>query len=319
MIFKNNLFLCFVSLIAASQSTLASSPTPSQNSTQKTTKTINALATLPDVAWAIEQIGKDKVTVSTLLSGFEDPHFVEARPDFILKASKADLLCMIGLGLENAWINRVIERSSNKKIRQGEAGHCVLGSKIEVLEKPSSSTDRSMGDIHADGNPHFWIAPKYFAHSTLEIAEKLASIDPENATFFQENQKALVMQLSSISDSINEKFKQKKPGAIQVIEYHKDFSYFFKEFDFQTIGSIEEKPGVPPSAKRLSERALFAKKNQIAFAIASDHHPSPLLRKFSEISKLPLVIVPLSSRPSKAPKDYAELIENISNQIIEAL
>ena len=118
---------------------------------------IKVVATLPDVAEVVRAIGGTEVDVNTLLSGSEDPHYADARPDYILKVSRADVVCAIGLDLEIGWLPKVLDKSGNAKVQSGGTGFCELGHTVKPLEVPTGVIDRSLGDVHPHGNPHFKI------------------------------------------------------------------------------------------------------------------------------------------------------------------
>ena len=140
---------------------------------------LKVVATTPDLAYAIKKIGGKRVKVFSLLNGNEDPHFVDAMPSWISKVSKANIFCFVGLELEIGWAPKVLTRSGNSKVQSGGKGHCNVGNYIDALEVPKGKIDRSMGDVHAGGNPHYHLGPSQYKKAANGIFEILVNNDPK--------------------------------------------------------------------------------------------------------------------------------------------
>jgi len=274
---------------------------------------LKVVTTLPDLAWAAREIGGDGVSVVSLLRGTENPHFADAVPDFIAKAASADVLCAVGLELEVGWLPKVLSRSGNAKVQTGGAGFCETGPAVEVIDKPAGAIDRSMGDVHPYGNPHFWISPLALAEGARAIRDALVRVDGAHRALYEANYRKLKTKLDSIHRKNLEKLK---PYAGQPIfmEYHQEFAYFFSAYGLRSAGSLEEKPGVPPSAGRIAGAANSAK-GEVKLLLASETNPESTLKKFSEISGIPFVILPVMSHVKGEPRDY----EALQNRIVEAV
>lgn len=248
---------------------------------------VRVVTTLPDLAEAARAIGGDEVEVQSLLRGKEDPHYAEARPDYILKVNRADVVCSMGLELEVGWLPKVLSKSGNAKVQDGAAGDCVLGRSVSALDIPKGVIDRSLGDVHAHGNPHFTLSPAKIAEGSKEILKSLSAVAPEKAASFQKNYDAFVAKMNELQKSISKDLKPAK-----VMEYHKEFTYFFNAYGLQSLGSLEEKPGMPPSAARIAQVAKLAKDNQVAVLFATPAAPHKVLERFQELSGIKVVIVP---------------------------
>ncbi len=247
---------------------------------------IRVITTLPDVAQVVTAIGKDRVTVESLLRGKEDAHFTEARPDYILKANRADLACSMGLELEIGWLPKVLSRSGNSKIQERSA-LCELGKSVQTIDVPTGVIDRSLGDVHAHGNPHFSLSPLQLASASDVVVKALTELDPSGAEVFKKNQDDFKKAMTDLHAKMK---AQVKP--INVMEYHKEFSYFFQAYGLKSFGSLEEKPGTPPSAARLAQVAKMAKDNKVQVLLASPSAPHKVLEKFTELSGIPVKTVP---------------------------
>jgi zinc/manganese transport system substrate-binding protein len=277
---------------------------------------LKVVTTIPDLAWLASELGGDSVDARALLSGTENPHYVDAVPEFVRQVAEADLLCMVGLDLEIGYMPAVISRAGNAKVQPGGAGYCEVGPSISVLEKPQGPVDRSMGDIHPAGNPHFYLSPKAMGQASGAIAEYLLRLRPSEASQIQNRLSLLKSQLGSIQTSVQALLAPlTRDDRATVIEYHREFAYYFDTFGIRSFGSIEEKPGVPPSAGRLAEVALAAKSAGVRVVIAADYAPARTLKRFEELSGIPVVIVPTMMQPARELKTYKELQIHIATQI----
>lgn len=271
---------------------------------------LKVVTTLPEIAEAARAIGGDFVEVQSLLQGTEDPHYAEARPDFILKVNKADVVCFVGLDLEIGWLPKVMEKAGNAKVQKGGIGFCDLGSAIRALDVPTGSISRALGDVHPHGNPHFLLSPNKLAEGSVQILKTLATAMPEQKNIFEKNYDALKNRLSVLQSDLSKKVKK-----VKVMEYHKEFTYFFNAYGLDSLGSLEEKPGMPPSAARIAKVAQLAKENKVAVLFATPASPHKVLERFHELSGIPVVQVPAyvqlhQKSPAKSIEDLQKLLVN---------
>jgi zinc/manganese transport system substrate-binding protein len=276
---------------------------------------LQVVTTTQDLAWVAREIGGARVEVQSLLQGSENPHYSNATPEFIRRAANADVLCAVGLELEVGWLPKVLTRSGNAKVQPGGKGFCEAGRSIETLEKPTSTVTRAMGDVHPQGNPHFWLSPTALAQAAGEISQALVRADPEGEKVYTEGLKRLRQLLEKVLNENRKKLVSILKEHSPLMEYHREFVYFTHAYGLKSIGSIEEKPGVPPSAGRIAQVAKEAKDLGVRLAIAAPYSPSGVLERFREISGIPVVILPTSVQPMGGPKDYPEL----QTRLIQAL
>ena len=283
-------------------------------------QSIRIVTTTPDIAWMAKEIGQDKVETISLLNGSEDPHYVDARPDYVTRALQADVVCIVGLGLETSWINRVLAKTGKQSIQPGGKGYCELGKRIEALDKPTHAVDRSQGDIHPEGNPHFWLSHSAFFKAGQEITDTLIRVDTKNAESFLSGYERLQSKLMKKRDELKQKILSAgiTGKAAHFLEYHKEFAYFAAEYGLQSNGTIEEKPGVSPSARRIASVALLARGSDVSFALASNTAPRKILTRFEELSGVPVLILPLHVQTQGKWTDYIDLQEHIVQSIIDA-
>ncbi len=279
---------------------------------------VRVVTSLTDIAWAARQIGGDKVEVTSLLTGTEDPHFADAVPRYIKEASKADVVCVVGLGLEIGWMPKVLSKSGNANVQPGAKGYCELGKSVTVLDRPTGAVDRSMGDVHPEGNPHFWLGPKAFVESAISIKNALQAADAAHSADYDKGYENFKKAVEANYAANQAKFKNSKLDwtKLKITQYHSEFAYYFRDYALTGYPSIEEKPGVAPSAGRLAKVSSSAKSDGVALALASEHNPKDVLDKFKEISGIPVVIVPTSIHQDPPHDDYLKLQDYITDQII---
>ncbi len=218
---------------------------------------VNVVATLPWIGSLAREIGKDKVDVTVLVKPGQDAHMIEAKPSMILAARKADIIMYDGLDLEIGYLPLIIESSKNPRLMPGKPGNFDCSQFISALEKPTT-VDRSMGDVHPLGNPHYHFSPSRVLQVGEGMARLLADVDKAHADFYRANYRSFADRLKS---------KEKEWHAVPLkgrkyIAYHKYFSYLADEFGIQFIGYLEPKPGIPPSAAHIEELIELMKKEK---------------------------------------------------------
>jgi len=210
---------------------------------------LRVVATTPDLASVAREIGGDRVSVVALAKPTEDPHFVDAKPSFIVTLNRADALIEGGAELELGWLPPLLENSRNSKIGAGAPGRIVASDGIRLLEIPTSF-DRSKGDIHSLGNPHFMIDPVSVKIVARNIANHFAQLDPKSAATYNAN-------LAKFNATLDARFaewqKQLAPyrGA-KIVTYHRDFIYLARRFGLSIVDELEPKPGIAPSPAHLA-------------------------------------------------------------------
>lgn len=297
--------------------TLISFFTLISNGTKVYADPLNVVTTLPEFAEMARTVGGKSVNASSILKGIEDPHLVDTTPALILKLMKADLVVSAGLGLESSWLNRALAKTGRPVIQRGGPGYLELGESIEALEKRSGSVDRSQGDIHAQGNPHFYLSPSAMALSASGLLKALILLRPNEKQSFEAGHKAFVSQMTEV-----EKKTRNLLAPItgrKVMEYHQEFVYFFALYGLKSMGAIEEKPGLSPSSGRLAEVAMQAKSEKVAVALGGTFAPRQHLRRFTELAGVPHMIVPTVVNPSSPDAASIEAVQmTIANALVKA-
>ena len=226
---------------------------------------IRVVATVPDLAAIALAVAGERAEVISLTLPTQDPHFVDARPHLALKLNRADLLLVVGLDLEVGWLPTLLTGARNSKIQPGNDGNLDCSTLVKLKEVPRQKLDRSMGDIHPGGNPHYLTDPQNAGRVARGIAARLAKLDPDGAAAYQENAAAFVKQL----DAARARWAQLlKPFAgTPVVPYHRSWIYFVEAMGLKTVAHLEPKPGIPPNARHvlLVIKAIRAKKVPVMF------------------------------------------------------
>jgi ABC-type Zn uptake system ZnuABC Zn-binding protein ZnuA len=232
---------------------------------------LNVVATIPDFGSIAEQVGGDHVKVTTICRGTEDAHFVDARPSFIRLLNQADVLIEGGAELERGWLPTLVNGARNSKIQGDAPGHVMLSRDVKLLDIPTGPVDRSMGDVHPLGNPHFWGDPANGKVMGATIAAAFSRLDPANTAAYQANlrrfQEKLDRKLAEWSKLL-EPFR-----GTRVVTYHKSFDYFLARFGFELAGTIEPKPGLEPSPSYINSLIPRLKERGVKLVIIEPFRP----------------------------------------------
>ena len=220
---------------------------------------LNVSASTTDIASIAASVGGDLVDVFAIAKPSSDPHRIEALPSYMVKVSHAKLYLKVGLGLDQ-WADAIVDGSRNSSVQIVD---CSAG--VRVLEKPTGKVDASMGDVHPDGNPHYWLDPRNGAIVAGTIADAFAKADPKNATQYHERADAFGKEAQASWERNAE--AAKKLGSHAIFTYHRSWSYFADAFGFEVVNTVEPVPGIPPTAKHLAELVDQAKARKVGLLI----------------------------------------------------
>ena len=276
---------------------------------------LRVITTTTDLAWLTKQIGGAEVEVTPLLSGKEDPHYVDAVPRYIHLAANADMICIVGMDLEIGWIPKVLSKSANTQIQPGGKGYCEASKSVKALDVVTGVVDRSMGDVHPEGNPHFHLSPLHMVQAGESVIDTLIELRPDSSEEFLHNFETFSQQMKQLHSTI--KTKLAPLGESKIMEYHKDFSYYTKVYDLTSVGALESVPGVPPSAGRLAKASISAKKDKVKLLVAATHHPQKVLKRFTSLSKVPVATVSISIQADSEIDNYEKLQHHIADRLLQ--
>ena len=224
-------------------------------------KKLNVITATTDFAALAQEVGGDKIDVESIAKGYQDPHFVEAKPSFLLKLRHADLLVVVGLDLEIGWLPPLITQSGNPKIQPASAGYLDASQFAEILEKPEGQVSRAMGDVHPLGNPHYWLDPDNGRRVAKGISNKLAELDPADAAYFQQRFQDFDKRLTAAEQTWENKMKPYR--GRKVVTYHKSWPNCAKHFGLDVVGYIEPRPGIPPTPGHTIELIQQMKRDSV--------------------------------------------------------
>lgn len=214
-------------------------------------KKLNVITATTDMAALVQEVGGDHINVESLAKGYQDPHFVEPKPSFLLKLRQADLLIVVGLQLEIGWLPPLITQSGNPRIQVSAPGYLDASQFAEILEIPTGVVTRAMGDVHPLGNPHYWLDPNNGRRIARGFAQKLGELDPADNAYFQQRFQDFDKRLTAA--------EQKWDGEMapyrgrKLVTYHNSFPNFAKHFHLEVIGYVEPRPGIPPTPSHTIE------------------------------------------------------------------
>jgi zinc/manganese transport system substrate-binding protein len=278
---------------------------------------LNLVATLPDFAAIAHEIGGDQVQVASICRGTEDPHFVDGKPSFIRLLNRADLLLEGGAELEIGWLGPLVNNARNPKILGDVAGHVVLSRGVPLLDVPSGPVDRSMGDVHPLGNPHYWLDPANGKILATNIARALEVLDPAHAADFQ----ARLQKFSEKLDARLETWTQLMAPyrGLKMVTYHSSFAYFARRFGLVVAATIEPKPGIEPSPGHVNALVQSMKATGIKLILQEPFRPHKTSDYLAQATGARVVLVPAMVGGNESIRDYFQLFDYAINQIVTAL
>lgn len=279
---------------------------------------IKVVTTLPDLADITRQVGGDKVDVFAIAKGYQDPHFVDAKPSFALKLNQADVFVQVGLDLEVGWVPPLLEAARNPKISYGGSGYVDASKGVNLLEVPKGDPAllRAEGDIHIFGNPHYWLDPDNGKIIARNICNKLMDVAPENAEYFKSNLDRFNARIDSALQGWEAKIGPYK--GTKIIAYHNSWPYFAKRFGIQVSGFVEPKPGIPPSPGHLVSVIGKMKAENIKVIIISPYYDDKPAQ--SVASRTGGVVVPIAASVGSFSqvKTYFDLFDYDINALVQA-
>src|SRR5688572_26981174 len=274
---------------------------------------LNVVASLPDFGAIAEAVGGKAVKVTTIARGSEDAHFVDARPSFVRVLNRADLLIEGGAELEAGWLPTLVNGARNPKIQGAAPGRLVLAKYVKLLDVPPGPVDRSMGDVHAGGNPHYWLDPRNGIVIAGQIADAFSQLDANNAELFRKN-------LADFTARLNAKWPewQKKMEPLRgtkVITYHKSYEYLASAFGLEIVGQLEPKPGIEPSPAHITQLVQQAKGAGVKLVVVEPFRPRRDAEQVAQAIGARLVILPDKTGSTPEAKDYISLFDSIVGKL----
>lgn len=277
---------------------------------------LNVVATTPDLAALAQAIGGTAVDVKALAKPTEDPHFVDAKPSHIVTLNRAAVLIEGGAELELGWLPPLLENSRNRKIAAGAPGRIVASQGIRMLEIPTSF-DRSKGDVHSLGNPHFLLDPLNARKIATNIAERFAQVDPKSAGLYQANLKAFNVKLDAKLTEWQRRLAPYK-GA-KIVTYHKDFPYLAARFGLNVVETLEPKPGIAPSPSHLTKVIGTMKASNARVILVQPYQNRKTAETVARQTGAVVLDMPQQPGAVKNTATYFDLMDHIVGSLATAL
>jgi zinc/manganese transport system substrate-binding protein len=278
---------------------------------------LRVVATTEDLASITREVGGNRVTVVGLAKGYQDPHFVDPKPSFIFEVSRADLLVVVGRELEIGWLRPLITSSRNAKIQVGASGYLDASEKVKILEIPTGQITRAMGDVHPQGNPHYWLDPGNGRRMAQAIRDRLTQLDPAGKATFDAGYASFDTRLGAAEkkwDAIMAPYKGTK-----IVTYHRSWPNFMERFGLDVMGYVEPKPGIPPSPSHTIALIGEMKRQGVKLIVVEPYFDLKTPQSIAkQVGGQVLVFAP-SVGGTKQATDYIQLFEYDVNLLAAAL
>lgn len=286
------------------------------SSTVAEAKKLNVVTSTTDMAALTQEVGGDKVNVDSIAKGYQDPHFVEAKPSFLLKLRQADLLVVVGLQLEIGWLPPLITQSGNPRIQVGAPGYLDASQFSEILEIPQGTVTRAEGDVHPLGNPHYWLDPDNGRRIAKGIAAKLGDMDPGDSAYFQQRFQDFDKRLSAAEQKWDSELKPYR--GRKVVTYHRSFPNFARHFGLDVIGYVEPRPGIPPTPSHTLELVQLMKRENCKVVLVEPYFDLKTPQSIGNATGAQVVVYLPSVGGEKQVTNYFELFDYDIGLLIKA-
>jgi zinc/manganese transport system substrate-binding protein len=278
---------------------------------------LNIVATTEDLAAIAREVGGDHVTVDSIAKGYQDPHFVEAKPSFILKLQKADILVLVGRDLEIGWLPPLIQQSRNSKVQVGADGYLDASLQARILEMPQGQVTRAEGDVHPLGNPHFWLDPENGKIVAREIADRLTKFRPGDRAYYEQ-------RLNDFTNRLNDAEKRwvatmAPYKGIKVVTYHRSFPNFADRFGLDIVGYVEPKPGIPPTPQHTLDLINDMKRQNVKIVMVEPYFDLKTPNSIGRETGAEVLVMPPSVGGVKEVTDYFKLFDYDLNLLVTAI
>lgn len=278
---------------------------------------INIVTTTQDLESLAREIGGTKVSVESLAKGYQDPHFVEAKPSFILKLHSADLLIVVGRELEIGWLPPLINQARNTRIQPTGDRYLDASQTAKILEIPTGQITRAMGDVHPAGNPHYWLSPDNGRRIAQLIQKKLTEMSPADAAYFAERYADFDRRLAEAEKRWQAAMAPYK-GA-KVVTYHRSWPNFTDAFGLDVIGYVEPKPGIPPSPSHTLELIQEMKRQNVKVVIMEPYFDRKTPDAIARETGAQVIVMAPSVGGEKEVTDYFKLFDYNVNLLVNAI
>jgi zinc/manganese transport system substrate-binding protein len=278
---------------------------------------VNVVTTTEDLAALVREVGGDKVKVEAIARGYQDPHFVDPKPSFILKLHGADLLVAVGRELEIGWLPPLVQQSRNAKIQPGADGYLDASLTVKILELPTGQITRAMGDVHPQGNPHYWLDPDNGRLVAKAIQGKLEAMDHANSAYFAQRYADFDKRLTEASKRWSAAMAPYR-GA-KIVTYHRSWPNFADRFGLDVIGYVEPRPGIPPSPSHTLDLINEMKRQNVKLILVEPYFDLKTPQSIGRETGAEVLMLPPSVGGAKEVTDYIGLFDYDVNAVVAAI
>jgi zinc/manganese transport system substrate-binding protein len=278
---------------------------------------LNVVGATQDLAAIAQEVGGDKIKVTALAKGYQDPHFVEAKPSFVLLLNKADLLIVVGRDLEIGWLPPLITQSRNAKIQPGSNGYLDASLSAKILELPTGQITRAMGDVHPLGNPHYWLDPENGRRIAKEIEQKLSEMDAANASFYAQREADFEKRLTTAEQRWKSEMAPYR--GLKVVTYHRSWPNFADAFGLDVVGYVEPKPGIPPTPQHTIEVINAMKAQNVKIIMVEPYFDLKTPNSIAANTGAKVLVMPPSVGGVPQAGDYFKLFDTDIAMLIQAV
>lgn len=277
---------------------------------------LNIFTCEPEWTSLVNELGGNRVKSYSATTAFQDPHHIEARPSLIAKVRRADLLICSGAELEAGWLPLLQRQAGNPSILTGKPGYFEAAAMVDRLDVPIE-LDRSMGDVHASGNPHVHLDPRRILTIAKALASRLNEIDPEGADYYQQRHENFSQRWQLAIEKWQE---QAKPlQGKRIVVHHRDWVYLFDWLEIEIAGALEPKPGLPATAGHLASLKQSLVKKPAAMIVHTTYQNSRAAKRFSQMTNTTVVELPYTVGGDKEVNDLFSLFDVTIKKLTEAL
>jgi zinc/manganese transport system substrate-binding protein len=275
---------------------------------------LHVVAAYPYIGDLVEKIGQRNVRVWVLARGDYNPHVIIPRPSFIAHVRRADLLVINGAQLEIGWMPPLLRQANNPAVQPGERGFLDLSRNITLIDVPTS-VSREQGDIHPDGNPHFYLDPHHILVLAKAIADKLAEIDPGNASYYQSNYNEFASRWAVKLREWDQAMKALE--KTRVVEYHKNYDYFLRRYGLVLAGTVEPLPGIPPTSKHIEHLESVLKVDPARVILQDVYNPADASEHLANKLGMKLVFLPHDIGAVREAHDIFSLFDEMVRRLAQ--
>ena len=278
---------------------------------------LNVVTATEDLASIGREIGGDHINIESIAKGYQDPHFVEAKPSFILKLQKADVLIVVGRELEIGWLPPLIQQSRNGKIQVGADGYLDASLHAQILELPTGQLTRAMGDVHPLGNPHYWLDPENGKRIAKDIADKFSQLRPNDRTYFDQRLADFIGRLDAAEKRWLAAMTPYK--GTKIVTYHRSFPNFAERFGLDIVGYVEPRPGIPPTPQHTLDLINEMKRLNVKLVLVEPYFDLKTPNAIGRETGAQVLVMPPSVGGVKDASDYIKLFDYDINLLIDAI